>query len=387
MISIATDLENIFAKYRKVIKENFRESFAIEAIVGNVNSDRNNFTINYQGNNNFINCWTSLKISELKSGEKIKLYGNLMTYPDENHVYIKIDYYTTINNDFDNKIEDYHKYKQKLHEEKLSQFILNKFHNKFPPKIINRIGIITFEESIILENFKKICEQKYVGDLFIYKLDKTKVDKDFVIALEYFKKYHDINVICILTDKLTMEQILNLSSAECLKYLLMRDEKFPYLISLNAGCISIDYLAKNLFNKKFDQIDNCLTFITNIQETYKQMLTNTMRNCYEYIGQRIENHRANILKLDNFISEFYEINKSIENNISSIINLFESKFKKIYFDLETNELHLARKIINNLSKQLLIQNNIKKIENKNDIIVSVEIPKINNSNDGDKSII
>jgi hypothetical protein len=103
--------------------------------------------------------------------------------------------------------------------------------------------------------FKTKCK----GNLFVYNMKKNNLSKELSLSLEYMKKYHEIDLVCIVMDHLNLADILEMSSFENIRYMFGRKD-FPYIISvtdMNKNDRIIDILA----NKHFRTVSECTDHI------------------------------------------------------------------------------------------------------------------------------
>src|SRR5690606_982278 len=147
--------------------------------------------------------------------------------------------------------------------------------SRHPPTIINNIGLIVMpEDENNIENFKVAFQEKCRGKLFIYRIRYENMESDLLFAFDFFKKYHYIDLICLLTNQLTTNNICSLSSKNIVKYMLNR-KNVPYvisIISLNKVNSTMQPLTVMLSNEEIENINNCINYIHNIQFSLRKKI-------------------------------------------------------------------------------------------------------------------
>ena len=152
-----------------------------------------------------------------------------------------------INNDAYNKLSKF------LTNDKVCKYMISEMTPKYPPKMFYNIALIALpDDDENIENFKILFQEKCNGKLYVYRLKNNSLQS----ALEYFKKYHNIDLICLLTNKLNLKNIYELSSRTNVKYMINR-KNVPYIISIISSHIKTIPLTMTLSNKVIN-INECI---------------------------------------------------------------------------------------------------------------------------------
>lgn len=299
-----TNVQFIHRKLFDVINANFKNAIAINAKVATVNASNHTFTIVANEANvndpNAIDCIPRKKdflLVNLSVGDHIKLKGRIMNdVTNIGKIVFNVDFFYKADQDnyFNKKLETYTLLSKKL-TESICQKLIGKLNARKPPRMVKNVGIISFSQSA-LDNFKIIFQELCVGELYVCQLKNESIEKDFINALEYFSKYRQIDIICVLIDNesLSQQHLFDLSSATTIKYLLNR-KMFPYLIYVSDLDKSNSVpLTLQLANKHFNKINDANIFIRNIQLEYKQDLQQSIAIGLSIL-ENILNNRKNEL--------------------------------------------------------------------------------------------
>ena len=298
------DLTRVHNRLAQTIKVNFANPIAIDAIVTSISTDKKYFTISTADNKHMLDCYTEQNISELKENDRIRLKATLRLHPNNTgKMYLWVEYFYTVDQTaiYTENLEMYSKLKNILSKENF-QVIVQKHYQKPIPTRAYNIGLIVFQDDEAnIENFKKMFQEKCVGELFIRHLSGA-VENDLCCALNYFSKYHYIDLICILSNKVSMPAIFQLSSKDNVKRLLGR-KKIPYLVSIINNTVDMKPLSAVLSNKTFGSVEDCINFIQNIQTGFKQLLSDNINSGVKQLELILAKHRERLLEQKLFIAE------------------------------------------------------------------------------------
>lgn len=327
-------MDLIEEKITKVIDINFKNELTIEGII---NFIENNMLI-INADNFEIKCISNMNLSSLNINDRIKITGFIKINKNQIYINAKIIYkidqqsqvsiYNRLNEILDNK------YKKNI-------FTISK---KKEPINIKNIGLIFINNSF---------KEDYKGKIFTYKM-KNNIN----IPFEFFKKYHNIDVICLIADNLTLEELLMITSTSNIKYLLKAD--VPYFISITQSP-----LIKKLSNKSFDNNKDAFEYIKTIQTNYENKVIENIKKAKQKANNIIKEKKDKLLELKLYISELYKPSYS-EETIKSLlmqkilnqkITLYKTKIELMETIQEDN---IIKQILNTLIEEVE-----KKIEKNN----------------------
>jgi hypothetical protein len=296
MIAPSKSINSIFSQFNTVHIEKFlSKEYEDEIIIDDV---ENNVIIgNFKtGQARFL---THLNTSSLKIGTKIRIRFKFVRFSSNDFVRIRpLILFWGPMQESDTIFKEAKQF-SKI-QTKLSQTIKPK--RKCPSNIQNVGLIVTDTHTDILNQFKskfKSC----LGTLFIYKINTNNLKYDFINAINYFNKYHLIDLICIVTQKLDPSQLLALSST----YVLSHFKSVPYVMSVSSENISksFDYLVLNLFDKQYGSVDDAVHLIHQIQTEHQLQIINgidygksQLENIVKMYQRKIDILEFNILDLN-----------------------------------------------------------------------------------------
>lgn len=331
------NFEFLNKKLGQVIKLNFKNVIALEAIVSSIDNVHHTFTITSYNNNiqeltnvQYIECIIKpidLKTINLQVGDLVRFSGKLTNNNNDiGKLVINIIYIYKIgqNTIFETNINSYNETKYILGTKKFN-ILMTEFGKKKHPEIVNNIGLISFSNSACM-NFKILFQEKCVGKLYVHNMGNNSVESMFIQVLEYLRKFHYIDIICILchAKDLSQSDSLDLSSKRVIKYLIHR-KKFPYII-----CISdiiddtLEPLMINCVNKKFSLINDSIDFIRNIQIGYKTKIQEKIQYSTNILKQLIMNKKEEL----NDLSNLFEKNEQQNKNYSRDLLDYKIKYLK-----------------------------------------------------------
>lgn len=308
-------------QFHKLISTFFHKEYYASVIVRNINVKMSQITV--KSGSYVFECVTNLNISEIDPGDKIIIQFKLI--PKLN-VFMEIQpliLFFCQRSEYENILNQYTKYNRT--QLKLNNIITSNPHNiltKPLPKIIHRIGLIVLDtHTIILDIFKSEFNLKCIGELFVYKVKSSKNTKfDFINAINYFNKYHEINLICILTETLTIEHLFDLSSKYVLKN-IKYNTTHTIAVTYQNGILSnsADYSTLLATNIRKLSIDKTISAIHKTQIKYQNNITNTISTGILLLEEMINSYMDSIC---NFESDVERLNV---NGIKFIDNPVEIK--------------------------------------------------------------
>lgn len=344
--TITTTLTNIDIQINDLITNHFNESIILEARIQSINKLDNSFII-YDKNNKNIECFTTLDdINNLNINDTINLIGKLNVSKNKiGNIYLDVEFFYRVDEqeNIENKMNSYYENKKYILSKKQ---LLHQISNQKIPSFIRNIGLIMVESDVDnTEQIKTKFMAQCTGKLLICKLKKNNLDKQLVYCLEYFKKYHNIDMICINIDKISTEDMLCLYSKENLKYLMNR-KQFPYLVYVSNYNIE-KQLFPLLTNKYIQNMETFIDFIQDIQKNFMNGIQSMIEYGNNEINIMIEKYTNQIMDVDEIITKrlsFFGIEtpKYILDKIkSSVIKHIDDLIN----DLHANEILLMTKLM------------------------------------------
>lgn len=341
---MSEDLTRIHNRLLKTIEANFSKPIKIDAIVESVNNSDHCFTIRAQNSDKIIECQTNEHedLTKLNPGNNVIINGMLRLDPtNTGKVYFAVQYLYLVSekDKFAHTFNMCNRFSDALNNDRFKT-IIKKIEPKFPPTIIRNIGLITIStvpgDDQNIENFKTAFQEKCVGQLFIFRLKNENMSSHLQPAFEYFKKYHEIDLICLLTNKVTTNIICSLSSKDNIKYMLYR-KSVPYVISVVSGIDDepmmqqiqqMHPLTVLLSNKKIEGIDNCINFIHETQSFSRKQLDQGIRQGTNILEKMVENQRKKLFDLKIYMTKLSDYRFLPKIN-DSTISMPPEKLKKL----------------------------------------------------------
>lgn len=332
--------------FRKKISQMTKQENILQCIVMvfSIDLDNNSFIISDLEGETYIECIYNNNLEILKSGDTIQIEGFLRMHPRNiGKLYVEVSHYHLIDDKYiyNKNISSNKKLVATLTGEEYQKKV-KQIRSAKIPELITNIALITLpNNNINIQNFKIVFQERCVGKLFIYQLQYDKSSTSLITALEYFNKYHDIHLICLLTNKLTTQDICELSSVDNVKYLLNRKQE-PYLLSIISSD-NTESITSTLSNQRIQGINNCVDYIHQIQVSYKNNLNNSL-------------NKAKCL-LNNIVNKYYY--KLLDFRLA-MVRLYDKNFLYGIRYLEESFEHLRRILLDKLMKEKQILFNMKR---------------------------
>lgn len=277
---MSKDLSILLRKITEYHKDNFRKSVNIKGEISNVES-ANKFQICSYDNNVFFDC-ISKDDYDISKGDQVEISG-FLTIDSSNGIKYLINadtiYTVTTGSNLRKAIKLYDKIRANLNTEKPMR-VVNKIKSKTIPKMIYNVGIIVPPENEDnLNNFKILFGEKCVGRLYVFNTC-THLVNFAQKALDHFNTYYDIDIIILLTNKVSSLQSLQLSTSANIKYMINTSIK-PYIISVISADNNISYvpLTQIVSNMSIVGISDTIDFISKIQSNFLLRLNNNIVKC------------------------------------------------------------------------------------------------------------
>lgn len=359
------DLDKIHNKLSEAIKINFPKKITVNTMITSIDIAHGSFIIGTVPN---LECFTTLDLTHIKVNDQIKLEGQILCRADSMKICIVVEHFYPQDQQsiYDDRVILYRQLHTVLINDDRCKSKIGQLCNKPSPVSIINIGLVVIEDDISVDDFKNLFKEKCTGKLLIYYLNKNL---DLSLSIEYFKKYHNIDLICIFTNKLSLEKIYNLSSKNNVKYLINR-KKCPYIIYISdlqqSDNRSDTYpLITLLTNKQFICVRDCVNFISDTQSNFRKRINTGIQECTTLAENIIAKYKKNVLDLELCMAEIGNfVNVKYENKIDilkkKLIDILESE----KLDLLNIEMELMKNIVDDDQLKLIIESE-KKIENKN----------------------
>jgi len=343
-------IKNIQSELINSIRHILMEIYVMDAKVVSVNKEKFIFVARDISNNHTIECATNLNdINNLNEDDEICLLGKLKLFEfDVGRLILNVElFFRKSEKDYmEEKILAYQQRKESLMNNK-RQSIIEKIKRKKQPNFIRNTGIIVItSDSIGLIEFKEKFKENCKGKLVICHLNKNHIEKQFIYCLEYLKKYHYIDIVCVLADRLCTQMILALSSKDNIRYLCSR-KKYPYIayVSINNNH---DQILNMLANINFSNVASCIEFISNIQSDFTKQLSHGKIQTGKMIKERIDEYEKRIRILSNTLTQklFLLGVESSEKLLEKIKCGIYNKIDMLIEELHTKETILMRTLMN-----------------------------------------
>ena len=242
-------------------------------------------------------------------------------------------------------------------------------------------NIITNKENSILNNANNICDTN---------LDKYAINSNNYVLIKYYKENENNismiehnNIFFIINllkkyylldnnDKQEIENILNNLKGIKLKKIIRILSEYNTLLETNTKDFKKDYCSNDNFN-----IELLYTFLEiieknkNNKEKNENFLCLNFNNIYtnfsNIIKIEIDGYEYNVISMNNYIIEVFNIDEDIEDEYNENINIYENNNDNINHENKEKEfLYFSKSESENISF-IFYEVKENNIENKNDI--------------------
>lgn len=134
-----------------------------------------------------------------------------------------------------------------------------------------------------------------MGNVYIYYISENNIELTLISGLEYFKKYHNIDVIYLLNNDISIKDVCNLSTTLVTKFLLNRKE-FPYIVSIlpsDYPLSNIKPLSAILSNTCYYDNESALKLVTDAQSSYFNKINTAHEKSIEILKNILQDRRKN----------------------------------------------------------------------------------------------
>ena len=288
---------------------------------------------------------------------RLKLPKNLL-----GSIYINVDSYQIYGSSKITHLAErkYHKLYKALQTPNC-EVVLQKIYNVEPPDNIKNIGIILPEgHDDVLNKFIAQYKIFCTGNIWIFRICRN-ISNNILVGLSYFKSYHEIDIICILCDNLSMTDIIQMSSEKCIKFMLSRNE-FPYIISVTSKLSQYTNppLINTTSNMNIVGIYYVIEYIRKIQSSYRKKIRNLTINAENIMNLILTDYSKKISEYKNMISEFLpNMNSNIDINGTIIKYRLESLLMSCFVKLHEYTAGLAKNILTEIRTKTILNEIIK----------------------------
>lgn len=297
---MAGNFGQVYNRLFETIEVNFKKPSEIAGTIERIDLEKKIFVVKSEDGSKTMECLTTEPLSDYKEGDKIYVKGFIKLWPGSlSRLYLKVEYMCIQNEEeqYKKAIDVYNRLFRTLMSDKYKPMV-NKLASKSPPMIIMNIGLVVPPNNDQnLEDFKINFREKCSGKLFIYRLDEEKIEKSLHLVLEYFKKYHQIDIICLLTNNLSTKYVCQLSSKMNVISMLHR-KKCPYVVSImNISGKNMLMPLTSILSNKYDNMLNFINFIHDNQMLWRNILQKAIQDGKNRLLEIIEERRQKLLNI------------------------------------------------------------------------------------------
>jgi len=376
-------LEQISKKLHKAIKLNFSHQFVADVIVTKVDRTAASFV----GKNDcyVLRCLTDLDISSLAEGQQIRLQGKIVA--ERNNIgssYVKVDRFFEIKNSvrYEDEIKKYMTTAKDFNESDKLKDQLKIIYQRTRPQIIHDVGVVVLSDhKFILDTFKAQFQERCVGNLFVYKIPNDLIRNNpdytqsnlYTEAIKFFNRKR-VDLVCVLTDRLTLSQTLSLSSADAIRNTYRYSKSGVYMAAVSQKNLLTyelktsddtddtivpevtDHHCFRLTNKQFKSVYECISMIHDVQTSHKKIISDALEMAKAEMNDMIEGYRSQLLAIELLnVQPFLKLKTETKRSKSVSLKNFS---KKILNENPIDEL-----------KELILT----KLDNEKNKLVSVEL--------------
>jgi len=264
----------ISKKVNDLLLGEFTDSITIGGNVVKIDVKNNTFTVCDDNKITFF-CRAKTDVSHLVVNDNLILIC-LVKFNSEYGIHFLAEHFYTVTEGekMQSKKKAYEVYKKNILSDKDKyKTKLNQINNMKYPKFVKNIGLIVMDSHKQISNkFMVEFKTKCKGNLFVYNMKKNNLATELSFALEFMKKYHDIDLVCIVMDNLNLHDIIEISSFGNIRYMFGRKD-FPYIISVSDANKN-DRIVDILANKHFKNVTECINYIDiNQNATIKKLIS------------------------------------------------------------------------------------------------------------------
>lgn len=250
-----------------------------------------------------IYCTYAYNMDHLETGNKIRIRGKISL--EKCRLLINAEQIFSVHEDpLITKADEikYHKMRYIVSKKKRYDHLIKKNNARPAPPIIKNIGLIVFPNNEKnLTDFKFAFQQKCQSKVFVYKLPGTNFLNSMNRAIAYFNKYHEIDLICILANKINPKIAIDLSSKKAIE--IIGKKSGPY-ISIVTQPAEYNPLSALLANKEHKTLDNFINFVYQSQVKTRTEIREYQNYIKGLINEAIEMKHREVTHLVNLFEDF-----------------------------------------------------------------------------------
>ncbi|AGF85290.1 hypothetical protein QJ854_gp492 [Moumouvirus goulette] len=368
---MSQNLSDICHKFDKFLNVCFSGPIEIIGIVDEIDVTNKIFNLGEIENDVLkkIKCKYDNLHEEINVGQKVVVCGTIVIGENSiSNIYFDVDeIFTNDSFNFERKLNKHKKYYNALTTKKEFKRKINKnIYSVESPKNIKNIGIIAFKNH--KNDFINLLNNGCVGNVYVYYISEHNIELMLISGLEYFKKYHNIDIIYLLNDNISIKDVCNLSTTLITKFFLNRKE-FPYIVSILPSDYSLSNvkpLSAILSNTCFYDNESAFNLIKNTQTSYSNKIITAHENSIQILRNILEKKKKKLEKLKIFAIKIYGPqlyeNKNTDEKFSLLKSLLTGHLKDKLVKLQDLQLKITKKIIDDKNFQeiyaVLIKNEV-----------------------------
>ena len=342
---MSSEIKHIHRKLSTVVESNFLKIIRIKGIVCDINAERRYVFLKSLDNNQILKCQSQDTLPVLSVNDLVVVVGIMVIDElDAGSIYLKIKHIS--------KQAEYDPTKSIILHDKLIKVIssnacskqMERIRNqKFPYRPYNIALIVVPSSRNLVEQFKTEFKRKCVGNLYVFNLEHENTDVSLTMALEYFIRYKNIDLVLLLEEKIGIKEACDLSSKNITKFFLSR-RGYPYIISITGNSNNFEPVTTILSNEKIPGIVTAIERIHQIQYSYQKKISEAINLAQQRISTILE---AKTKKLNDLNIETMKMFQKAPpvNNVDQLKILLKKKFDNELRRLDEIEIDLTHNLI------------------------------------------
>jgi hypothetical protein len=299
-------IDKLYLKLMRSVEANIKKNITIEAVVDKVSATDNTIIIKSSTNDSIrAKCVSKNDISEIKVGNIIRIVGKLIYETTDSfmiHIDINYMYVVTETKSQDDIITTYNNVKKSLIKSQVREHIIH-FHNVEQPNFIKNIGLIIMKNNDnLLNDFLNKFSEECVGNIHIYQISSDKLDHDIIKAFFAFKKYYQIDLVCLFLGNISVNDALRLSDKKLMGTIINR-KQYPYFITYTPANLELTPLVCNISNRDFVSQDKIFEFINTNQSVFRTAMKDNIRECMNRMKKKLTDMKDNFNKMELVMSD------------------------------------------------------------------------------------
>lgn len=357
-------ISSVAEKIKEILAPEFTESITLGGKLARINANDQSFVIGDENGMIFF-CRAKTSVNHLVVGDNLILIGHIKF---DSAIYISVSNFYTITEGekFQGKKKAYDAYRTNILSDKYKyKKKMASVTNAKYPGFVKNVGLIVIDaHQQMSDKFTTEFRSKCHGNLWIYNLKKETLGHDLTYALDYMGRYSDIDVVCIVMDHMNLQDILEISSFENIRYIFGR-KNYPYLMTVSDSN-KTDRIIECLANKHFKTVSECINFIATNQDVVRVRITDAIERAKANALQIIQTYQDEIAMTEEKYSE-----RLLEHGVDLQVSVNKTIFDKLKAALlekiakQIQELDMNKKsIVKNLLKDPEIDAHFEKVLNE-----------------------